>query len=198
MNTTADSLIVIGLLAVASWFGFRWLVRSYSKYRGSRIVTCPETGKPAIVEVDALQASLTSTVGPPDIRLNNCWRWPIKEQCGQECLANLDVAPSQCLVSGVLMRWYQGKKCVHCGKRFDKLHWIDHRPGLKSPEGELVRWREVSVENVLTVLDTHHPVCWNCYMAQSFRLDHPDLVVYRPWRHGTSGDTGGSSASRHL
>jgi hypothetical protein len=198
MNTTVDSLIVIVLLAVASWFGFRWLVRSYSKYRGTRIVTCPETAKPAIVEVDALHASLTSTVGLPDIRLNNCSRWPIKEQCGQECLANLDVEPGQCLVSGVLMRWYQGKKCIYCGKRFEELNWIDHRPALRSPAGELVRWPEVSVENILTVLNTHLPVCWNCYIAQSFRLDHPDLVVYRPWRNSISGDTDGSSASRHL
>jgi hypothetical protein len=198
MNTTVDSLIVLVLLAVASWFGFRWLVRSYSKYRGTRIVSCPETGKPAIVEVDALHASLTSTVGLPDIRLNDCWRWPIKEECGQECLAQLDVAPGQCLVSGVLMRWYQGKKCIYCGKRFEELHWVDHTPALRSPTGELVRWRGVSVENVLAVLDTHLPVCWNCYIAQSFRLDHPDLVCYRPWRHSIPGDTDGSSASRHL
>jgi len=39
MNTTVDLLIVILLIAVASWFGFRWLIRSYSKYRGTRIIT---------------------------------------------------------------------------------------------------------------------------------------------------------------
>jgi hypothetical protein len=25
-------------------------------------------------------------------------------------------------------------------------------------------------------------VCWNCYIAQSFAIEHPELVVYRPWR----------------
>ena len=197
MNTAAY-LTVIVLLATASYFGIRWLVRARSRYRGPKIVTCPETGRPAIVEVEALHASLTSTFGPPDIRLENCWRWPIKEQCGQECLASLDVAPGQCLVSGVLMRWYLGRKCVYCGKPFEELHWIDHKPALLSPEGSLVRWSGVSIENLSNVLNTHQPVCWNCYIAQSFWKDHPDLVVYRPWRNGVGGGANGSSASRPL
>jgi hypothetical protein len=176
--------------------GIQWLVRAYSRYRGTKIVTCPETGRPAIVEVDALHASLTSTVGLPDIRLENCWRWPLKEQCGQECLTNLDVAPGECLVSGVLMRWYRGKTCVYCGKRFEELQWLDHQPCLQSPEGSLVRWSEVPAENLSTVLETHLPVCWNCYIAQSFVRDHPDLVVYRPWRYDVPGDAGGLPASR--
>ena len=195
---TEAYLIVITLIASASYFGVKWLVRAYSRYRGTKIVTCPETGRPAIVEVDALHASLTSTVGPPDIRLENCWRWPLHEQCGQECLANLDVAPGECLVSGVLMRWYGGKTCAYCGKPFEVLQWIDHRPALLSPDGQLVKWRGVPVENLSSVLKTHLPVCWNCYVAQSFRRDHPDMVVYRPWQNDTPGGADGSSASRPL
>jgi len=197
MNTSGY-LIVIVLVATAFYFGIRWLVRRYSRYRGTKIVTCPETGRPAIVEVDALHASLTSIVGLPDLRLENCSRWPLNGQCGQECLANLDVAPGLCLVSGVLMRWYRGKTCVYCGKPFEELHWIDHKPALQSPEGSLVMWSGVPVENLSTVLDTHLPVCWDCYIVQSFRRDHPDLIVYRPWRHDIPGGADGSSASRHL
>lgn len=195
---TAAYLIVIVLVATAFYFGIRWLVTAYSRYRGTKIVTCPETGRPAIVEMDALHASMTSTVGSPDIRLENCWRWPLNEQCGQECLTDLDVEPRQCLVSGVLMRWYRGKTCCYCGKPFEELHWVDHKPALQSPEGLLVVWREVSVENLSVVLETHLPVCWNCYIAQSFRRDHPDMVVYRPWRNDIPGGVDGSSASRHL
>ena len=198
MNTTVDLLIVILLIAVASWFGFRWLIRSYSKYRGTRIITCPETGRPAIVEVDALQASLTSTVGLPDIRLEHCWRWPLKEQCGQECLAELDVAPDQCLVSGLLMRWYNGKSCVYCHRPFADLHWIDHQPALQSPGGKLIAWDQVQLQNVWEVLATHKPVCWDCDVAQEFRLDHPDLVVYRPGRYGMTGGVDGLSTPRRL
>jgi hypothetical protein len=195
---TAAYLIVIALIASASYVGFMWLVRAYSRYRGIKIVTCPETGRPAVVEIDALHASMTSTVGSPDIRLENCWRWPLKEQCGQECLTDLDVAPGQCLVSGVLMRWYRGKHCVYCGKPFEELHWADHKPALQSPEGALVRWNGVSVENLSMVLETHLAVCWNCYIAQSFRLNHPEMVVYRPSWNDIPGGVDGSSASRHL
>jgi hypothetical protein len=197
MNTAAY-LIVIVLIATAFYFGIRRLVTAYSRYRGTKIVTCPETGRPAVVELDALHASLTSTVGLPDIRLENCWRWPLNEQCGQECLTDLDVEPGQCLVSGVLMRWYRGKTCCYCGKPFEELHWVDHKPALQSPEGKLVSWRGISVENLSMVLETHLAVCWNCYIAQSFRRNHPDLVVYRPWRNDIPGGADGLSASRHL
>jgi len=196
MNTVGY-LIVIVLATTAVYFGIRWLVRVCSRYRGPKLVTCPETGRPAIVEVDALRASLTSTVSLPEIRLQNCSRWPLKEQCGQECLTELDVAPGQCLVSGVLMRWYAGKKCCYCHKPFEELHWTDHRPALRSAEGSLISWNEVPVDNLSIVLETHLPVCWDCYIAQTFRRDHPDLVVYRPWRNDIAGGTDGSSAPRY-
>jgi hypothetical protein len=195
MDTAAGSLIAITTLAAALWFGMRWLIRSSSKYRGQRIVTCPETKKPAIVEVDALHASLTSTVTLPDIRLENCSRWPINGQCGQQCLTDLDVAPDRCLVSGVLMRWYRDKKCVYCKKAFPELHWLDHRPALLGPDGKLVSWNAVGMDRLSSVLETHSPVCWDCYTALTFRLDHPDLVVLRPGRNNVYGETDGSSVS---
>jgi hypothetical protein len=202
MDTAVGSLIVIGILTAALWFGFRWLVRSSSKYRGTKLVTCPETKRPAIVEIDALHASLTSTLSPPDIRLKNCWHWPLKGECGQQCLMDLDVAPERCLVSGVLMRWYRGKTCVYCRQPFPELHWpelqwMGHQPALRSPEGELLAWNEIHVDNLGDVLETYSPVCWNCYLAQKFCLDHPDLVVYRPWQNGISGGMDGSSVPRH-
>ena len=197
MEPAVGSMIVVIAIAAALLFGFRWFVRSSSRYRGSRTITCPETKKPAIVEVDWLHASLTSAVGPPDIRLEECSRWPIREQCGQECLMDLDVAPDSCLVSGVLMRWYRDKNCVYCGRAFPELHWVDHRPALLSPEGKLLAWSEVDLAQLESVLEAYAPVCCDCYIAQNFRRDHPDLVVFRPWRNGTSGDVDRSSASRH-
>lgn len=197
METAVGLLIVIAVLAAALWFGIRWLARSFSKYRGTRIVTCPETKRPTIVEVDAVHAFLTSAVGQPDIRLKECTRWPLKEQCGQECLMDLDVAPERCLVSGVLMRWYSEKNCVYCKKPFPELHWVDHRPALLSPDGQLVTWNEVNPDKLLQVLETYSAVCWDCFIAQRFLLDHPDLVVFRPWQNGVSGDADGSSVSRH-
>lgn len=198
MNTAVGIFIAMLVLAAALWIGIK-LVRSLSKYRGSRTVTCPETNRPAIVEVDALHASLTSAAGLTDIRLENCSRWPVKKGCGQECLTDLhDVAPDGCLVSGVLMRWYRDKQCVYCKKSFSEVQWVDYRPALLTPGGELLSWREVSVDQLRNVLETHSPVCWDCYVAQGFRREHPDLVVFRPWQKDISGDVDGSSASRRL
>ncbi len=195
MNTAAYIIVTV-LVATACWFVARRIVRAYSGNRGTRITTCPETGMPTIVEVDATHAVLTSTVGLPEIRLTNCSRWPIKKECGQECLANLDVAPDACLVSGVLMRWYRDKKCVYCSNSFQTIKWTDHKPALRTPEGKLVLWSDVELCRLEDVMKTNLPVCWNCYITQTFRLEHPDLVVYRPWTNGIQGDTNGRYVSR--
>lgn len=179
MTTALGALLAVGILATALWFGIRWIIRSSSKYRATQAVTCPENKSPAVVEVDALHASLTSIVGIPDIRLQDCSRWPIKEECGQECLIDLDIAPENCLVNGVLMHWYRDRKCVYCKHAFAELQWIDHRPALRSADGKLVTWQEVNLGELKNVLETYSPVCWNCYIAQAFRLEHPDLVVLR-------------------
>jgi len=196
VDTAAGSLIATVSLVAALWICFRWLVRSSSSYRGTRIVTCPETKTPAIVEVDALHASLTSTVGLPLIRLQSCSRWPIREQCGQECLMDLDVAPDRCLVSGVLMRWYRDNNCVYCGNAFPELHWVDHRPALLSADGNLLGWNQVTLNQLRNVLESHSPVCRDCFIAQEFRRDHPDLVLLRPGQNGSYGGVDGSSAPR--
>jgi len=183
MDTTVGFLIATILIAVAFFFGIRWFIRARINYGGTRVITCPETKRPADVEVDSVHAALTSVIGRTDIRLQNCSRWPIKENCGQECLTNLDVASDECLVSSVLMKWYRGKKCIHCGVAFEELNWTDHQPALRSAAGGLVTWRDISITDVSKVLDTYRPVCWNCSIAQWFAAEHSDLVVYRPWKN---------------
>jgi len=177
--------VVVTLVVTASLFlGVRYFVRAHARYRTSRLIICPDNGEAAMVEVDARHVALTSAFGQPDIRLKNCWRWPLHQSCGQECLAQLDLAPEQCLVSGVLMRWYEFRSCFFCGRQFEQIHLLDHKPALRSPGGNLLEWREVGISDLQTVLSTHNPVCWDCYIAQSFRQEHPELVVYRPWREG--------------
>lgn len=176
--------VVTAVLATGLFFGVRYFVRAYLRYRDSRFIICPGNGQAAIVEVDAVHAALTSALGQPDIRLQNCGRWPIQQACGQECLVQLDVAPAECLVRGVLMRWYESKSCLYCGKQFEQIHLLDHKPALQSPDGKLVDWREVAIQDLEIALSNYKPVCWDCYLAQSFVRDHPELVVYRPWQPG--------------
>lgn len=177
-------VIATALVAVSLFLVVRFFVRGYIRYRHSQIITCPDTHETAMVEVDAVHAALTSTLGSPDIRLRNCWRWPINQSCGQECLTQLDLAPAECLVEGVLRRWYDFRLCIYCGKLFHQIELTDHKPALQSPSGELVEWKAVSLEKIQVVMDSYSPVCWDCWIAQSFRRDHAELVVFRPWREG--------------
>ncbi len=172
--------VLIPVLLVAGiYFGIRYFVRTRQKFSGERVIICPETGKQAMVEVDAGHAAATSLFGHTDLRLENCWRWPIKQDCGQECLLQLDVAPEECLVRSVLEKWYRGKSCAFCAQPFPEIHIVDHQPALMNPEGVTVEWGQVPISAAMDAMTTYLPVCWNCHIAQSFRREHPDMVVDR-------------------
>jgi len=168
------------LVAVLIYFSIRYFIRTTARFGGAQVIICPETGKHAMVEVDARHAGLTALIGQTDIRLESCWRWPLKQDCGQECLVQLDLAPSECLVRGVLMKWYRGKKCAFCQRPFKELELIDHKPALLNTDGVTVEWPAIPVSSVNNAMGSCLPVCWNCHIAQTFRREHPDLVVERP------------------
>lgn len=176
--------VVTALVATGLFLGVRYFVRAYFRYRDSRLIICPGNNEAAIVEVDAVHAALTSALGQPNIRLQTCWRWPLHQDCGQECLLQLDVAPPECLVRSVLMRWYESRSCIYCGQIFGQIPLLDHKPALQSLDGKLVDWNEVAVKDLQAGLKNYQPVCWDCFIAQSFVRDHPELVVYRPWNSG--------------
>ena len=68
--------VVILFLAVIVSFGLYLSVRAYTRYRGKRIITCPETRQPAAVHVNALKAAKEAIFSKPNIRLDQCSRWP--------------------------------------------------------------------------------------------------------------------------
>lgn len=172
--------LIAGVLAVAAiYFAIRYFVNSRRKFGGGRVVICPETQKQAMVEIDSGRAALTSLVGQTEIRLESCWRWPLREDCGQECLLQLSEVDNDCLVRSVLMKWYRGKKCAFCKRPFSEVELIDHKPVLFNPDGYTVEWAAIPISAVNKAMATYLPVCWNCHIAQTFRREHPDLVVER-------------------
>jgi hypothetical protein len=181
MLTTAY-VVAAALVAALIYAGIRYFVISSRRFGGSRVIICPETQKQAMVEVDTTHAAFTSLIGQTDLRLASCWRWPMRENCGQECLLQLDVAPANCLVRSVLKKWYRGKKCAFCERPFDDIESIDRKPALLNLEGITLEWAELPMDTVTKAMATYLPVCWNCHIAQSFRRQHPDLVVERPMR----------------
>jgi hypothetical protein len=178
---------LIGLVVLSVFFLLLWAAATaYLKFRGMRLVNCPETKETAAVEVDAKHAAFTASIGERGLRLKDCSRWPERQDCGQECLGQIVSAPEDCLVRNILKNWYEGKTCVFCGKTLGGIDWLDHKPALLSSDRVTLEWNEIPAEKVPAVLQTHKPVCWDCHIAETFRRRYPELVVDRPWKPGES------------
>ena len=172
------ALLILGVLFLL----FLPAANAYLKFRGTRLISCPETKEPAAVEVDAKYAAFTASIGEQGLRLNDCSRWPESQDCGQQCLGQIVSAPEDCLVRNILTKWYEGRTCVFCGKALGEIDWLDHKPALMSLERVTLEWNEIPAEKVPVVLQTHIPVCWDCHIAETFRRRYPGLVVDRPWK----------------
>jgi hypothetical protein len=190
MTPTMYLLIVIALavvlVAVAIWFADA--ARVFFRYRGSMLFTCPETRKAACVKVAAADAARSSLTGRLRMHLSECSRWPQRQNCGQKCLSQLGADPQNCLLWTKVCDWYRGRACAYCRKPFLELQWHDHRPALLSPESNMMQWSEVAPEQLPELFETHLPVCWNCYIAETFRRQYPERVVDRPSHRGPMGE----------
>lgn len=186
-----NSLTLIGILVVVSAAvvaAVTLALRTYLRYRGERLVTCPETHLPAAVRVNATKAAGKRILGKVEVRLDECSRWPEKENCGQDCLSQVNADPEQCLVWNIVADWYKGKSCAYCQKPFGQIHWHDRPPAVLSHERITKQWNEIPPEKLPETFETHLPVCWNCYIAETFRRQHPDLIVDRRWERGAGGE----------
>ena len=175
------ALLLAALASGAIWALLRLCIatRVYLSARGQRIIVCPETQQHAAVQLDAFNAASQATAHAPDFRLKSCSRWPERRDCGQECLTQIEDLPFDCLVSTIVNRWYSGKPCIFCQRPFGELHWHDHPPALMNQKHEIMEWKEIPAEKLPEALATHWPVCWNCHIAETFRKEHPELVVDR-------------------
>jgi hypothetical protein len=179
----AVALLALVLLA-RIWWGNRL------RWRGARIVTCPENEAPAVVQVDASYAARTAVAGDRVLRLSKCSRWPEKEGCRQECLDQIEAAPQDCLARSMITAWYGGTTCAFCGKPFDHIEWTLHPPGVLTPdEKQVLAWDRIPLETLPEALATHHPVCWDCLVIESVVRERPDLVTLRP-PQSSSGSPG--------
>jgi hypothetical protein len=175
------ALVALAVLGLVLWR----VLRVYVRFKGTRIVTCPETHQAVAVEVDARQAALSTARGKCSLRLRDCSRWPERQNCGQECLKQIEAGPMECLLRTILAKWYAGKVCVLCHRPIPEFDWLDtdwleHQPALLDPSGRTVGWDEFPPEKLAEALASHRPVCWTCHNAESFRRRFPELVVDRP------------------
>jgi hypothetical protein len=173
------SSLALGLTIFMSIRG----VQAYFEARGKRLVSCPENQCTAAVELDARKAGLKAFRGGTYHCLQDCSRWPEKQDCAQDCLSQVEALGQGCLVRTVVAGWYHGKVCVYCHKPVDTVaEWTGQMPALLSTDAKTVSWGEVPAEKLPEIFATHKPVCWSCHIAESFRREHPELVTDRPAR----------------
>ncbi|HYB54184.1 MAG TPA: hypothetical protein VEG84_09980 [Thermoanaerobaculia bacterium] len=179
MSVSFVLLAVLAFLLLAALV----LIPVVRVYRGTRLVACPETRRPAAVELDALRAAFLQFGDEPGrLRLTSCSRWPEKAGCGQECLAEVERDPGACLLRTIVADWYRGGTCVFCGKAIPEVTWTEHRPALLAPDGVTVSWKDVKPEALPDLFSTHKPVCWDCHVVQSLIRERPDTITVRPER----------------
>lgn len=173
--STGAVYVVLVLVGVAAFF-VGMALRAYMKYRGVRVITCPETQRPAAVRVDAAHAAVSAAWDHTELRLDQCSRWPDRADCAQPCIHEIAAAPHDCLVRSILARWYDGKTCVFCDKPI-ALFTHAQQPALRHPDGHTFDFAALPAEELIARLSEFDAVCFDCHIAEQFRAEYPDRVV---------------------
>jgi hypothetical protein len=87
------SAFVLVLAIVALGFGYvvvPVVAEAYTRYRGRRIVTCPETKTSEEIAVDARRAAISAAFGEARLDVTECSRWTANAGCARACLAQVD------------------------------------------------------------------------------------------------------------
>ena len=182
---TLLSYVLLALLGVVVGFFFYRMalaVRQFLRFGGKMLVTCPETQHPAAVNIDNWRAVLTRAAAPHHLQLSACSRWPERRECGQECLCQVEEDPEAHRVWTVASQWYAGKDCAYCGREIEMSH-LRHPAALLDAEKQMNEWSGVPAEKLQEAFASSAPVCWNCYITESFIHEHPGRTVIRPWKH---------------
>ena len=93
MSTTVLTIIIAVLVLAVALFVLRAVptMRAYTRFKGKRLITCPETNRAAAVDVAAGEAAIGTFLNEPTLRLVECSRWPERQGCGQDCLKQIEI-----------------------------------------------------------------------------------------------------------
>jgi hypothetical protein len=164
-------------IALASLLGL--MARSWWKYRGARVITCPGNLRPAKVSVDAGHLAARPFAGTAALRLSSCTRWPDHAGCGQECLSQVAADPHDCLVRTILVKWYDGKRCASCGEPFGQIPLAGVKPAVLGADAVSVEWSEIPADRLPETLAAGLPICFACHIGNMLDRNQPELAVDR-------------------
>lgn len=175
-----EVLLAVGitLVAVAIGIAARRTASAWLRFRSRFVVTCPADRSPASVIVDAVHAAVTAWKGTPRLRLRGCSHWPERGGCDQLCLTQIRTAPQNCLVRNILAEWYDGKNCVRSGHPVGEAYWGTSKPALLM-SGVVEQCDQIPGVQLLTILGTAQPVCFNCYAQDQVNQRAASLAASR-------------------
>jgi hypothetical protein len=180
MSGTVMASFILLCTLVAALVYLRDPLRAWRRYRGERLVICPETAAAAAVSIDTGHAAVTAFVqGQPDLRLACCSRWAERGRCEEPCVHDVDAAGDAGKVAEIVRRWYQSRTCGYCGRKIADAGLGTHAPALVGPDGITVAWCDVPPERLPDLFRSSTAVCCNCHLVETFRREHADLVFER-------------------
>jgi hypothetical protein len=175
----ALAVIVAGSYLTAAAHGWR-------TYRGTHIVQCPETRKPAAVRVDTRHYARNAVMNDlPEVRLASCSRWPERAGCDQACVPQIERDPIDTRLDTILADVFTNHRCALCGRTISGVPAIGHKPAFRAPDGRTIPCDQIAPERIGEMLETHRLVCWDCDIAETFRREHPELVIDVPERRAS-------------
>jgi hypothetical protein len=63
----------------------------FFRFRGTRRLLCPATGKTTVVRIDAIHAAVSGLLADPKLRVSDCSLWPERRACHQDCLRGIEL-----------------------------------------------------------------------------------------------------------
>jgi len=177
MSIEVFALLVLGLV-LATYLGIA--LTTWRRLRGRRVVTCPETGRPAGVSVDLGHAVASAVRERTDIRIAACTCWPEREGCDQVCAPQIEMAGNTTRARAIAARFFEDRFCVMCLRRIEPLAHGPHQPGFMNPvTRETVPWDEVPAEELPDAIAHRRALCRDCTFAESSHLRQP-VVAGKP------------------
>ena len=99
--------------------------------------------------------------------------------CEEACLSQIESAPHACLLQTIVTSWYAEKHCHYCDKAIGEIVWHERPPAVLLPDGTTAEWKDIAPERLPGVFAHGWPVCWGCHTIETFRREHPSMVIER-------------------
>jgi len=183
MTTQLFVMLLIGTVVMV-YLGIAFA--AWIRLRGTRVVTCPETHKPAAVTIDTGHGAMTAVWEKADLKLATCSRWPERQNCNEGCVPQIVEGGDESRSRVMAAHFFEGRRCTICGNQIDPINAATLQPGLLDlVTHEAAAWDEIPAQDLPAAFHARKPVCANCTLAESFRRRFPDRVVDRIARPGS-------------